>query len=367
MSTSQIVAAITAGVLFILLLIPATRHWLQTVLMQFNGWLDARLLRSHHEDLVVRAVSKRISGIMLATQSVFARWLRRCRAWFAWLGTAYNKALAVLEDARRKLAEEEQKALSVGQDAQHEMPQFLPLGPVPYYLMQFVLGCGEAVLTYLAFQLWHLSPAGLLVIVALFGFVGAALGHFCGQAIYRRKVGHAIAIGCIGLLYCSLLGSMRFAWLAGHSETGGVSLYNFLGAFGWPLVCLAVSVLTGSQLRYLTALEQAQADELRVAERCDRLNQRGIAAAKALRDQMNALQAYKTTLIDAYHRGFSFGWKANPIVFPDQSITVPDSEIDGLWPPVRPLARTPSPIAQRLPALGNGAVVLPAGQRKGGD
>jgi hypothetical protein len=356
LSDLQILALVLAITAVMLLVIPASRFWLVNLWMQMNGWIDARLLRNHHTELVISAVSRRISSITLRTEAIFSHWLRGRRSFFGWLGAAYNKSLAALEDARRKLSEEEQKALSVATITVADMPQFLPLGPAPYYLMQFVLGCGEGVLTFLAFQLWHLSPAALLVIVVLFALSGAAIGHCCGQAIYRRQVRQAIAIGSIGFLYCTLLGSMRFAWLAGHSESGGASIANFLSAFGWPCVFFAVSVVIGSQLRYVTDLEQAQLDEGRAEERSDALNQRGRAATKALRDQMLARKAHKTTLIDAYHRGFSFGWVKDPIGFPDKQIVVPESDLDELWPPARPSARPPLPPAKSTLALGNGSV-----------
>jgi hypothetical protein len=296
---------------------------------------------------------------------VYAHWLKGRRSWFSWLGVSYNKALAALADARRRIADAKQEGLIIGTGTPLDMPQFLPLGPLTYYLMQFVLGCGDAVLTFLAFQTWHLSPAWLLLVVVLFGVVGAVLGHLCGQAIYRRKNGHAVAIGCICFLYCMLLGSMRFAWLAGHQESGGASLINFLSAFGWPSVCIAVSVVIGSQLRYRTALEQALVDEIAAKNRSDRLNQHGLAAQKTLHDRMRGRKAYMTTLVDAYHRGFSFAWVSDPIVFPEQEISVPEDELAALWPPPTRLESvSTAPVTNRLQAPSNGSTTSPVVSRE---
>jgi len=346
--TSLQILGIAAGIAIVLaLVLPASRRWLANVWMQLGGWIDARLLRKHHRDLVVRGVTHRISGITGRAEAVFAQWLAQRRAWFAWLGAAYNRALTAWDDARRTLAEAEANAAAEGAAAP-ATPQFLPLSGPQYYFVQGVLGCGEAVLTYLALQLWHLSPIAMVPVIALFAVIGALIGHFAGQAIYRRQIGHAIAICAIGLVYCTILGGMRFAYLAGHGETGGVSLANAVGAFGWPLVCLAVAVVVGSQLRYLSALEQARLDEMVASHRCDALNQRGVAAAKALRDAMAALKANRTTAIDAYHRGFSFGWSGDPVTFPEQEIVLPDDELDALWPPKRSLP-PPAPAQSTRP------------------
>lgn len=335
------VALVLVIATMILAVIPASRRWLVNVWMQIGGWIDARLLRKHHQDLVVRAVTRRISGITLRTEAIFSRWLQQRRAWFSWLGARYNRAMRLWDEARRELAAQELAAQTA--PAESDVPQFLPLGRGSYYLVQTILGCGEGVLTYLAFQLWHLSPLWLLVIVALLAVIGAGLGHLIGQAMYRRRVRHAIAIGCIGVLYCALLGGMRFAWLATHAENGGGSFINCVSAFGWPTVCLALGVVVGSQLRYLTALAQARLNEMHAEHECDRLHQRGAGAVKALRDAMNARKAHKTTSIDAYHRGFSFGSARDPVAFPEQAVTVPDGEVDALWPPVPSAPPAPSP------------------------
>jgi hypothetical protein len=349
-SQTQVVAAVIAGTAILLLVVPASRQWLKNTSMQIGGWIDAHLLAKHHRELAVAAVSRKLSGIKLRTEARLLRWLQQRRRRFAWLGAGYNKCLTEWESAFQVLAEEEEAAHSTDASSQPETPQFLPLGPMTYRLVQCAIGTGEGVLTYLAFQLWHFPPILLLAVVAFSGLLGAVLGHLCGQAIYRRQLYHAVAIGLIALLYCTLLGSMRFAWLLTDSDSGGGSVANLVGAFGWPIVCMLVSIVVGSQLRYLTPLEQARLDEASAKQRCDRVNQRGIALAKALGDQMRAKQAETAALVDAYYRGFSFGWGQEPLTFPDWRIIVPD-EVGSLWPP--PVARKAHDFAQHAVSAHN--------------
>ena len=341
LSSAQVAAVAAVAGILLLLAIPASRRWLVNLWMQVGGWVDARVLAKHHPELIVVAVAGRLSGITLRATALFAKWLRARRAWFSWLGAAYNRALTAWEDAQRTLLEEEANVAG-GADVQGDLPPFMPLGRVTYYTLQGVLGCGEGVLTYFAFQLWHLSPAWLVVVVLFSALVGACIGHLTGQAIYRRRVVHAVAIGLIGLAYCVLLGSMRFAWLSAHPESGGASPVNAVGAFGWPIVCLALGAVVGSQLRYLTPLEQARSAVAYAEQRCDALGRRGVAAVKALRDRMNAHASHKTASIDAYRRGFSIGWRSEPITLPASPIVLPDRELEALWPPERP-SSTPSP------------------------
>jgi len=335
MSQTQVVAALIAGTAILLLLIPASRQWLKNMLMQISGWIDAHLLAKHNRDLAVMAVSRKLNSIKLRTEARFFYWLQQRRRCFAWLGAAYNNRLTVWESAFQKVAEEEDGARSAGADDRLEAPQFLPLAPMMYRFVQGVIGTGEGVLTFIAFQLWHFSPIQLWGVVIFSGLVGALLGHCTGQAIYRRQLRPAVLIGLSALLYCTLLGSMRFAWLLAHSDSGGGSVTNVVGAFGWPIVCMLVSIIVGSQLRYVTPLEQARLDETRAKQHCDQLNQRGMALVKVLRDRTRAKRAETTALVDAYHRGFSFGWKQEPLTFPDWQIVAPDGDIDSLWPPAR--------------------------------
>jgi hypothetical protein len=258
------------------------------------------------------------------------------------------------ESAHRRLAEAERAIAVDGAATDSGMSSFLQISGPQYYAAQVLLGCGEAGLTYLSFQLWHLSPQVLLVAVVGFGLLGGWVGHVCGQAIYRRQRGFAILLGAVGLLYCCILGAMRYAFLVQNEDAGGGSLTNLLGSFGWPLVCMAMSIALGSRLRYVTPLEQARMDESRAKKRCADLDHRGFAAAKALRDAFEARALQMTTLMDAYRRGFSFGWSSRePIVFPDQAIAVPYGELEALWPPNRWAG--PPPSTTRTTSSRNGA------------
>ena len=359
-STVLLGSAVAVCAVVLLLLLPASRRRLANLWMQISGWFDAKLLRSHHESLVVVAVTRKLAGIKLRTEAWFAHALRAARPWFAKLGAAYNRALTEWESAQRRLAEAEQEAAVNGVSSDTGMRSFLHISGPQYYAAQVLLGCGEAGLTYLSFQLWHLSPQVLLVAVVGFGLLGGVIGHMCGQAISRRQRGFAWLLCGVGLLYCCILGAMRYAFLMQNADAGGGSLTNLLGSFGWPSVCMALSVALGSQLRHATPLEQARIDESRAKTRCADLDQRGFAAAKGLRDAFEARALSMTTLMDAYRRGFSFGWsRRDPIAFPDQAIAVPYAELEALWPPSRWTGAAPPPSAVRTISSRNGAADHP--------
>jgi len=349
-STLQVVGIAIVVAIALLLLFPPSRRWLVNAWLQFIGFLDARLLRKHHRDLVIGAVTRRIARIVLHTEGLFAQWLRRSRSWFGWLSTTYLRALTERDDARRRLDEEELKAASGNANHEADAPQLMPLGPSAYWTAQFVLGLGECALTYTALQTWHLGPWLLLIVVLGFGVVGGALGHLLGQAIYRKTVRAAIWIGVACGIYCLILGVMRFNWLANAEDTGGATFANFVGAFALPVLCLGASIIVGSQLRYRTPLEQAEIDHTNAKHHCDALNERGKAAQKALRDRMRARKALKSASIAAYERGFCFAWTIAPIAFPSQEIQLPDSEIDALWPPVPSSGSSPPTAPTRQPS-----------------
>ena len=203
LSTVLLGSAVAVCAVVLLLLLPASRRRLANLWMQISGWCDAKLLRSHHEDLTVRAVS-----------------------------------------------------------ADTRMLSFLHISGPQYYAAQVLLGFGDAGLTYMSLQLWHLKPQVLPAVVVEFGLLGAWIGHVCGQAIYRRQRGFALLLGAVGLLYCCILGAMRYAFLMRHADGGG-SLVNLTGSFGWPLVCMAMSIALGSQFRCETPAEQARNEESR--------------------------------------------------------------------------------------------------------
>ncbi|MBV8368530.1 MAG: hypothetical protein JO036_06290 [Candidatus Eremiobacteraeota bacterium] len=336
----------------LLLIFPPTRRALRTLYEQIIGYRDGFFLSSHQLRSAEHAVTSKVDGF----QHSVVRWCRKKMIKYheetrkRYLG--YTVALREHKDAAEALVRIEDQAKRDRSNGIFEtsVSSRSPFSEKTYYTLQAIIGVGDIVFTYFAFELFALPTILLVPLVLMLGGIGVVLGHFCGQAIKNgnRPIAIATGIGCVG--QSLILGATRFAYLLSQAQVSNVDTISAIAAFGIPFLLVFTSVILGAQLRYPTALELARARESAAQHLCDATFAGGRIAAEKLNARMEERKWRTLEIIDAYYRGFHFGWRNEPLEFDDPQIKIPAAE----WPPPAVAPETTPPAAATASGMSRG-------------
>jgi hypothetical protein len=322
----------------LLLVIPASRRALRNLREQASGCIDGLLTSNRPVKAARAAVSRKASALAKSVETLFQKWMVSYHQKSTKRILILQVAERAHKDAVGALARAQQEAEDDARAGAMEKitASRSPFSLRTYYTFQIVLGVGDIVFTYFAFELWQLPTILLVPLVVLLGLLGVVLGHLCGQAIAHDKQSFAIATGIGAAVQCIILGATRFAYLLSQSQATKVDTISAIAAFGIPFLLVFTSVVLGAQVRYPTELEKARARESAANQLCDTTFSGGALAAKRLLSQMESRKRRMLEIIETYYRGFGFGWRNEPLDFALPDIEVPEP----LWPP--PTARPPA-------------------------
>jgi hypothetical protein len=322
-----------AVVLIALLAIPASRRALRNLREQCSGCLDGLLVSNRPIKAARAAVEHKSAGLAARAKTRFQDWMVKYHERSTKEVLTLQVAERTHEDAIAALARAQQEAEDDAREGNPEKlaPSRSPFSLNSYYAMQLVLGIGDIVFTYFAFELWKLPTLLLVPLVILLGLLGVVLGHLCGQAIAKNNQSFAIATGIGAAVQCIILGATRFAYLLyqNQSQASQVDTISAIAAFGIPFLLVFTSTVLGAQVRYPTELEKARAMESAAEQWRDTTFARGALAAKRLLARMESRRLRMLEIVETYYRGFGFGWRNEPLDFSLPNIEVPEP----LWPP----------------------------------
>jgi hypothetical protein len=322
-----IVAGIALILIAGLLLIPAVRYKLHLAYLHVNGMLDALRLAGRPVALVTLVVTEKYVNLKRRAKLAVARLQRK---WFrrrVFLWDAYTHAQHAYLAAATRLDLLREQALDQAAPPPEEYPWISPRWYIP---IQLLLGLGDAVLTFLALQLFPIPYLVIVPFVFLIGLVIALVGHCCGQAVRDGKR-FSVVIFATGLsLFCIIVGTLRLVYLSQPNSGSGNAVADFLFSYGFPAAFLAASVGVSYQHLSLSPIEDARM-KLRAADRAyEAAYRRGKSEADVLLARMNDIVERTLRLCGSYKRGFYFHWRSEPIADTTGDIVLPSAA--DCWP-----------------------------------
>lgn len=336
--------------LAILLLIPAVRRALRNVYEQLCGVRDGLTMSNRPNKAAKSTVENKVATMWLRAEAYSHRRIMK-----------FHKVARKRTEQLRSAQQDCEESEAALQRAQREADDDAKLGlmekslasrsPIrlsSYYAVQLILGIGDIVFTYFAFELWQLPTIVLVPLAVLLGLLGVILGHFCGQAIAHKKQLAAAAAALGATAQCIVLGSTRAAYLITQSSGHTIDAVSAIAAFGVPFLLVYTSILLAAHLRYPTELEKARAWASGSKRLRDAINARGDRETKRLAAELKARRDRALEVIRTYLRGFGYGWRNEPLTFPNFGDTMKTEIQPPAWPPKEPAL--PTSIAPPVPA-----------------